>query len=239
MKTIPMRVAAALATALLVAAPSAAFAETVVLNIWASDGEQQAVDRIEIPMDAQGLFDAQGVSVTNLWEIHWGLDGDADPVVNSNFVVLNTMSTTQEFNVTVTVPIFPPLLGSTLTSGSLGVTVTDNNGDGATFSDRPSNSASIYRSIIDGVTHKTLFDDPYSLVAPAFGSNNDSADFGLPGITEPGPAALASIGIQIQFALTGRDSAGITSTFTVIPEPSGVILALLAVAGCLALVRRK
>jgi hypothetical protein len=238
MKTIPMRVAAAVAAVLLLGAPSAAIAENVILHIWATDGENQASDTIEVPLDDLGFFDAEGTSITDLWEIDWGLAGDADPIVNSNFSVINTTGSLQDFNVTVTVPVFPPLPGATLTSGSLGVTVTDNNGDGATFSDRPGNSASIYRSIIDGGTHKTLFDEPYSLVAPAFGSNNDSADFGLPGITEPGPPTLTSIGIQIQFALTARDSAGITSTFTVVPEPASLALALLGAIGCLALGRR-
>lgn len=240
MKTLHLRLAAWVAAALL-CAPSASLAENVIVHIWGTDGSTTANDWIQIPLDDQGFFDAQGTSVTDLWEIDWGLNGDADPVVNSNFTVLNTMATTQDFNVTVSVPVFPAITGASVTSGSVGLTVTDNNGNGATLSDRAVNTASIYRSIIDGSTHVTLFDEPYSLVAPAFGSNNASDDFGLPGVTYPGPPALSTIGIQTQFSLSGRDSAGVTATFTLlpVPEPSTWALAGLGLAALVGVARRR
>lgn len=238
MKTLHMRVAAVVAAALLVGAPSATRAENVILHFWSSDGTNQENDWITIPLDDRGFFDASGTSETDQWTINWDLSGDADPVVNSNFSVVNPLGVPQDFNVSVFLPIFPALPAPTYTSGSIGLTLTDATGNGATLTNR-ANGAAIYTAKIDNVNYETLLDAPYSLVAPAFGSNNDSADFGLPGITQIGPAANTSIGIQVQFTLSSHDLAGVTSTFTVVPEPASLALAGLALLGCVALVRRR
>lgn len=240
MKTFRVLLAAMWAAAVaLMAAP--ATADVVVLNLWATDGTQQALDRIEIPIDDRGFFAGEGTSVTNLWEIQWGLDGDADPVVNSNFTVLNTMGVPQDFSVTVTVPTLPPIPGPTVTSGSLGVVLTDGDLTGGLLTSRASNSAPIYTALIDGAFYDSLLDHPYSLPVGPGDTTSDSASFGLPGVTQPGPPSLTDIGLRIQFTLSAHDIAGITSTFTVlpVPEPSSIALGIAGLLACAAAARRR
>jgi len=70
-----------------------------------------------------------------------------------------------------------------------------------------------------------LYTDPNSWSAGAFLSANvPSASFGTPTPNQAGPAALTSIGIRLDFLLTGNDSASITSNFVVLPVPVPVPL---------------
>ena len=62
----------------------------------------------------------------------------------------------------------------------------------------------------------------------AFGGTDDESSFGSP-IPEIGPAALDSIGIEINFSLTQLDQVSITSVFHVVGIPAPGVIGLLAV----------
>ena len=153
-------------------------------------------------------------------------DLDSDPVVTGTTGVTNLFTTTQQITLLFTLPI-ASIPGSTLTGGSFRGTVTDNNGDGATIA-APSGSA-LYTAQIDGVNWQQLYGAPNSFAAGSFGSENiPSTSFGSPIPSLPGPAALTSIGIVLDFTLTGNDSASFTSNHVVVtPEPqTGALLGL-------------
>lgn len=181
--------------------------------------------------NGDGTFTYTGSMDTDNWEFDWNMTVDPDPFVDALFAIKNVSGVTQTFVVSVTMPIAPPVLPSSLMGGSAALTVTDANfTDGATLSTQA--GTPFYSGEIDGVGVLSLFDDPYTLSA-AFGSNSDSMSAGLPGPTIPGPAALNSIGIRHVFTLTPGDSASLTSSFIVVavPEPQSWLLMLVAIGG--------
>jgi hypothetical protein len=159
---------------------------------------------------------------------------DSDPVVTGTTAVTNLFNVTQQITLLFTLPISPALTPSTLTGGSYRGTVTDNNGDGATVSTAP--GSSLYAALIDSVIHQTLYPHAASTSAGSFLSATiPSVTFGAPIPSQPGPQALTSIGIRLDFNLTALDSASFTSNHVVqvVPEPAtaaflGLGLALLA-----------
>jgi hypothetical protein len=79
---------------------------------------------------------------------------------------------------------------------------------------------------------------PRSSAGPFLSNVIGPAAFGTPIPSQPGPAALATIGITIDFTLTPGDSATFTSVFVVesIPEPgTGLMVGL----GLIALAARR
>jgi PEP-CTERM motif-containing protein len=165
------------------------------------------------------------------------LDIDSDPVVTGTTGVTNLFASTQQITLLFTLPI-APIPGSTLTGGSYRGTVTDNNGDGATVS-APTGSA-LYTALIDGANWQSLYPDPNSFAAGSFLSANIPAtNFGSPIPSLPGPAALVSIGIRLDFNLTGFDSASFTSNHVVVPIPEPQTGALLGIGLAFLAVRRR
>jgi hypothetical protein len=158
------------------------------------------------------------------------IDIDSDPVVTGTTAVTNLFNTTQQFTLIFTLPVAPMPLG-TVTGGSHRGTVTDVNGNGATVA-APLGS-SLYTALLDGADWQTLRDDPYSVSAGNFLSASiPSTSFGSPIPSLPGPAVLASIGIQLDFTLTAFDQASFTSNHVVepIPEPTTGALVVLGLA---------
>jgi PEP-CTERM motif-containing protein len=169
------------------------------------------------------------------------IDVDSDPVVTGVITSTNLQPTTQLFTYVFTLPVSP--MASTLTGGSARGTVTDTNGDGATLSPGP--GGSVYTALIDGAPYgapptstQLLFGPSY--FDPATPNGTDfggptGEKFGAPIPSYSGPGVTSSIGIQLQFYLTGFDQSSITSNHVVVvPEPHtaallGVGLGLLAV----------
>src|SRR5262249_4934090 len=145
-----------------------------------------------------------------------------------------------------TPPLPPPTAATpagTRQGGSSRGTVTDNNGDadsnnGATIA-APAGSA-LYTAQIDGVNTQSLYSAPFSVSAGSFLSANIPAtNFGSPIPSLVGGPALTSIGIQLDFTLTGFDSASFTSNQVVQPVPEPETGALVGLGLVLLALRRR
>ena len=146
------------------------------------------------------------------------LQFDPDPFVLNNILVTNTTTTTQIFSAFVGLPT--TFGAPNLISGSVRTSVIDGGNDGATVA--TFGGQALYQAQIDLVTVATLQNDPFSVTAPAGGSNTASEAFGP---TASGIPVTSSIGIQLRFSLTPGDTAAILSRFdVVIPEPTSVAL---------------
>ena len=140
---------------------------------------------------------------------------DSDPMVSGSMSVTNLLPTSQLFTFIFTLPVAP--MASTLTGGSARGTVTDTNGNTATISNL---GGALYTALLDGVDWQSLhvgasYTDPATPGPTSFPSQS----FGSPIPSLPGPAVASSIGIRLQFNLTGLDQASITSNHVVVPEP--------------------
>lgn len=169
----------------------------------------------------------------------WDMTFDADPVINGITAVTNLSGSPQQFTLIFTLPT--TVAPSSLMGGGVQGGVTDNTGDGATIS-APTGSA-LYTALIDNIlSQQTIYADPFSYNEPnAFQNSNFTAqNWGTPIPSAPGPAVTTNIRIQLDFILTGNDSASLTSNFVVIPVPEpGPGLLLAFGVGVLALRRRS
>ncbi|HVN40888.1 MAG TPA: PEP-CTERM sorting domain-containing protein [Myxococcota bacterium] len=165
------------------------------------------------------------------------MDIDSDPLVTGTMTVVNGQTTTQLYTFIFTLPV-SSMPGSTLTGGSARGTITDTGSDGATISAGP--SGAIYTPLIDGAPYAPpgvtqLLFGPYSDASGGGPTNIPSSSFGAPIPSYVGPSVASSIGIQLEFYLTGLDQTTITSNHVVVvPEPQtaallGVGLAVLAI----------
>lgn len=212
----------------------------LALSLWA--GGELVWSTNQQPQSAEGTVnfyngDASGEG----WGLSWDVEGDPDPFVIANTAITNMAAVTQNFQLMVTLPVFPALTPSSLIGGSVqgGITA---DGDGGTLSSIT--GTSIYQAMIDGSVigePAALLDDPSSVSAGAFLSNSFTPEaFGdMPMIpSEPGPAVLNSIGILLSFSLTAGDQATFSSVF-VAEIPSPAPLALFGAAGLVAARRRR
>ena len=191
--------------------------------------------------NGDGTFDdvmVMGNETTGMWTAEWGWTGNADPFVTNNFTVTNNLAVDQTFIITSTIGVVP-IGPSSLTSGSVGGSITDNNGNTATISD---NSAAIYTALIDGAAYQTLLDPVFSVTTSAGGTSLfGGVDFGLPPNSQPGPSISTDIGIRMEFILTPGDSVSFTSRFEVqaVPVPAAVWLFGSGLLGLVGIARHK
>ncbi len=185
-----------------------------------------------------------GQQVAATWSLSWDATADVDPFVNGYFAIQNSSAITQTYVLTVTLPITPAVTPSSLIGGSIGITVTDTNGNGvATVTNV--GTGYVFNGQSDATTALQLLGGSvggFSLSAPfAGGSNTASVNVGLPGGSLSGPAALSSISIQHVFTLTPGDAVGLTSFYLVnaVPEPGTVLLVLTGALGLALLGRRR
>lgn len=168
--------------------------------------------------------------------VHWDLDLDPDPFVSNNFSLTNNTNAVQTYVITVTLPVAPPVPAPTSTFGSVSMTVLDSNGiNGATLSTAGPGS-SIYTALIDGVSYRTLADDPFSVFAPVGTNAAGPVNFSFAG-SQPG--VTTSIAITNTFTLTPGDGVGIVSFFRIDPVPAPGAVGLIAFAGMAAARRRR
>lgn len=179
---------------------------------------------------------AAGLTVGGLQITSLSLGLDTDPVVSNEVAIQNLTAATQRYTLVVTLPV-TPILGGSLTGGSVAGGVTDNDGlvdptslfpgNVATLS-TPSGSA-FYAAMIDGIPYQFLFPNVTVLgVTSPFQSADltPAGAFGTPIPSQPGPGVLGTIGIRYDFRLTSQDAASFTSVFVVqpVPEPGTALL---------------
>lgn len=182
-----------------------------------------------------GFFNYQGDLVDNggAWALSWNLNGKPDPVLSGNVTVENFTDETINFALTVTLPTIA--LPDTFIGGSASVGLTTDSGGGmlGTVDGNP-----LWTALMDGVAVESLFDAPYSLANAGLGSVGDAESFGSPIPSQDGPALASSIGIRIEFSLTGNDQFSITSVFAaLVPGPGA--FALFGMAGLAGRRRRR
>ena len=190
-------------------------------------------------MGSQIMTNAQDVPI---WDAQWDWLSNADPFVTNNFTITNNAAVTQNFIITSTIGIVP-IAPASLTSGSVGGSLTDNNTD-ATLAQMTSNTSgnAIYTALIDGAPYQTLLNHPFSLTVAGLGANANigPASFGLPPNSQPGPAIANTIGIRMEFDLTPGDAVSFTSRFEVaVPVPAAVWLFGSGLLGLAGIARRK
>jgi hypothetical protein len=156
-------------------------------------------------------------------------------------VVTNNTGVTQTFIATVLLPI-PAFNYNEVVFSSLGVTATDSNGDG-TLNFAQSGATPIYQGTVNGSTVLPLnpLINPITLAdCLPFVSNGCSATSSN-GIASQaaGPGVATQIGITPTFTLSPGDSAGITSRFEIVPEPSTVLLGGMGLLGLWITGRRR
>jgi hypothetical protein len=170
----------------------------------------------------------------------WDMNFDSDPVITGITSITNLSSSSQQFTLIFTLPT--TVSPSSLMGGSLQGGVTDNNGGGTGATITAPTGSALYTAIIDGVIQQTLHADPFSYTeSNNFQSSNfASANWGTPIPSAPGPAVASYIRIQLDFILTGNDSASMTSNFVVVPvpEPAPATMMLFGL-GALVLRRRR
>lgn len=173
----------------------------------------------------------------------WTAQLKEDPFVTNNIVVTNTTTSTQTFIATVLLPI-PAFAYTAVINSSVGVTVTDSNGDGVLHFAN-SGATPIYQGIVNAPGTPTTI---LSLNPPGLPLSLASCTISFPGCsatTSTGTAFLASAGVASSIAITltfdlgAGDSAGLTSRFEIIPEPGLLGLAAAGVLGLLAVSRAR
>ncbi len=184
-----------------------------------------------------------GQHVGSSWTLSWDAIADEDPFVNGNFTILNSSAITQTYTFTVTLPITPPVAPVSSIGGSIGVTVTDANGDGVGSVGLAAGSSYIYTALNDGTTTLQLLGAGLVPLSVPFagGSATVSRALGLPGATIASIAANGTISITHTFTLTAGDSIGLTSFYQVnpVPEPGTLALFSAGALGLAALGRRR
>lgn len=214
----------------------AAFAVTipVTLTVMAGDGSVFVFDELQGSIEGDNFF-GQGSVEGDQFRVDWTVQGDLDPNTTWLLGVTNFAPVPLPFIIianTITGVFVPP----NRSSGSIGVTISDSDSTGASFTSTGPNP--VYTALIDGAPYgaPTLLNWPYSLVAPVDGSATSvAASFGLPGTICPTPGIVATMGILNQFTLSGNaDVVGITENIRVlhaVPEPATMTLIGLGLTG--------
>jgi hypothetical protein len=184
---------------------------------------------------AANKFEFRGQrTVPGQFSISYTLIVDPDPFIDAQFIVTNLSGTTRSFTLLTTLDVSPALVAPTLTGGWISGELADNNGDGATLTHRGGTAnPPIYLSLIDDASFEGLYSAPQSFTAPASGSSTiPLVAFGnSPHPSHPGPAVDESIGIAVNFRLSGLDTVTLNAYFEVVPEPSSFVLAAMGLAG--------
>jgi hypothetical protein len=196
---------------------------------WSNTPPADAYDRSTEPDGGYELDSPRGFSIlgNRAQVVIDELAFDPDPFVLNNILVTNTTASTQIFSAFVGLPT--TFGAPNIISGNVRTSVIDGGADGATIATVAGQS--LYLAQIDSVTVASLQNDPFSVIAPAGGSNTASAAFGPTGSLVP---VNSNIGIQLRFSLSPGDTAAILSRFDVVAVPEPASAALMGVGLALA-----
>ena len=222
--------------------PASSYALSVTVGMV--DGDVMTPDSMMLGCGMpgeDGTFQCSGMAMTSMngdWTLDsWMMNLDPDPTVFANTVLTNNTGSTQTFFLNVVLPISvnvgPPLI----ISGSIAGQVTDSNGNASALLSSVAPTA-IYSAAIDGTAVRTLLNHPSSVNVNAAFQTRSFAPSSYLNQVLPGQSATTNIAIFLRFNLSPGDSAGFTSVFNVIPEPSTAVLAGLGLLGLLAAGRR-
>lgn len=183
-----------------------------------------------------------GVSLNGL-QFNIALTLDTDPKIFATVDVLNTNVGTTQFTATFTLSGVGTSGISTLTEGGVSGGVTDNDGvadnNGVAAKIATVSGSSFYTALIDNAAYQTLYDFPFSHSAgPFLSSNFPDLSFGP---NQGAGPIVNSIGVKLDFTLTGQDSSSFSGTFELkpVPEPGTALLLGLGLIAMAAVERRR
>jgi MYXO-CTERM domain-containing protein len=231
----------------------AAFAVTGLVAIAEADTNVIPNVQINVTIDGQlyqydpaaqsawgnpnGTFGFYGNGQSNAAEvghsIGWDMLVNPDPFIIANLLYTNVSGLTQAVVVEVVLPIGMPM-GSTLIGGSVSGSLTDANGNGATFT---ALGGGAYTALADGSVAASLLSG-VTVNAGAYGSALIGPEsFGNPIPSQPYGAINSTMAIRYEFSLTAGDSVALAGSFVAVPGPGAV--ALLGLAGVISRRRRR
>jgi len=204
---------------------------------WSTNSRGDSVWSWTSPAEGYDIFDDNFNLVSHIDFMQCEMV--SDPQVTVNFSV-NSTSLVTNFAITTGLLTLP----SGITSGAIGratagVTITDNDGDGATLTGG-FGGGTAYRANYNGtIPVGSIFDT--LLAGPLVAAPDDSATMsddssGYPGYI-PIAGAVNSLQAKFSFQLSANDSASGTSFYEVIPSPAGTVV--LAAAGLFGAARRR
>jgi len=174
--------------------------------------------------------------VQSRFSLEWTVVADPDPFLHVVYTITNLSEDTEDFTLTSTLPIAPEITGSSLTGGTVSVTLIEAGGDTAELSS--ADGQPIYQATIDGTPFQSLMNAPQSHTASTYGVTVvPLEEFGSPSPSLVGPPVLSTIGIELNIRLSPGDTASVVATLLVTPEPGTMIL--LAMGGMTFLARRR
>ena len=200
---------------------------------WAFEGPATSDPFSWALPEALNIYSSQNpeVLLATIESINLELDGDPQ-------VILNFAVTAGNANTAFTISSALVAFGSLTNPDSFAtaaITAVDNNSNGATVTGTFAGAKAYQASYNAG----NLF---ANLVSPVVAPTDS---FGIGGERFPAvgtvqiPGSVTSIKGSFDFILTANDSASGTSRFNVVPEPSSVILALMAATGVYCAARRR
>ncbi|HTO07710.1 MAG TPA: PEP-CTERM sorting domain-containing protein [Myxococcota bacterium] len=188
-----------------------------------------AID-LETAANGDGTYGLSGLGYDAGFQCNWDLTVNPDPQITSTFTLLNLSGNTQNFTMTITLPIATispnTVRGGYFGDGVTGTTFTDTSGNGNVTL---SSVGFFYTALVNNVVSQSLgtfsqsSSTSASLPQQAWGTPIPSQAFG---------AATTNMQIVWSFSLTGGDQVQTKGFFQVeTPEPSTVLLSLLALGG--------
>jgi hypothetical protein len=247
-------IALSAAVAVVVGASAAHAAPVVSVAIDTTDLPPGVTDHYGVDQEgavqADGSYLLSGIGYGTNFQCNWDVSVNTDPQITSTFTLTNLSASTQNFVMTVTLPI--AAIGPTTKQGGYfgdpntgGTTYTDNSGPGgdgavtlATVGTTP-----FYQALVNGVLSKGL--GSFSATAsggPGISGIQSQEQWGTPIPNDPFGPASVNMQIKWTFSLTAGDSVSTKGFFQVEPpEPSEVLLMGMgfAAVAALAIARRR